>query len=70
MHHKAKQSPTIPGAVARYVGSPVGDINVLVLTTYTPGTTDQPTPGPVKTKEPRPSLEMTPQLCDAAWPLQ
>ena len=38
--NKARQSPTKPGAVARYVGGPILDINVQPLTLYTPGKTE------------------------------
>jgi hypothetical protein len=42
--HTVRHSLTILGAVERYVGSPLIDSNVQILTIYKPGTTEQPTP--------------------------
>ena len=42
--HKARQSPTITGAVARLVGHPILNIIVQKLTPYNPGMTEQQIP--------------------------
>ena len=50
--NKARQSPSKPGAVARYVGGPILDNNVQPLTFNKPGKTEQPTPDCCKDDQP------------------